>query len=217
MSIFELVIILFALAIVPPLFICVQVLRRIDWRLEEAAKYSDGSVHDALHPVFSARQLRLARQRFEDNYKARLQLEKQLRENETLLSHQKGTGLSPELGKYMRNVCEAVVETECSWKEYAFMVSGNVLVANRSESGRSIVEGWNKLLKKTRGIASIDYVAPNQVKLEQVNEVFENWRARLCDQAVMTHPDGQQDIQRIDDELFQDVWEDRKEWQAPYR
>ena len=138
-------------------------------------------------------------------------------ESEAWLSRQDGAELSLGLGKDMREVCEALVEAECSWKEYAFMISGNVLVASRGESGRRIVEGWNTLLKETRGIASIDFVAPNQAKLQRVNEVFENWRARLCGQTVNIRPDGQSGTQRIGDELFQDVWEDREEWRAPYQ
>jgi len=84
------------------------------------------------------------------------------------------------------------------------MISGNVSVASRGESNRRIVEGWNALLNETRGDVSIHSIAPNQMKLKRVNELFENWRARQCGQAV-----------NIDsgDELFQDVWEDRIEWE----
>ena len=217
MSVFEFMATVVTLVIVLTLFISVLALRRIERRLGETEKSPDGSVHDALHPVFSARHLRLARQRFEYHYKTQLRLEKQLHESEAWLSRQERAELSPGLCKDMRQVCEALVEAECSWKEYVFMISGNVSVANQSESGRSIVEGWNTLLKETRGVASKDFVAPNRVKLQRVDEWFENWRARLGNQTANIGSDGQPGIQLIGDELFQDVWEDREEWRAPYR
>src|SRR5438552_7177983 len=129
------------------LFMNVKALSRIETQLAEIAKPSDDSAHDALHPVFSTRQVRLARQRFENHYTTQLRLEKQLYDSEAWLKREERTELSPNLCKDMRHICEKIVEAESSWKEYVFMVSGNVSVSNVTESGRSIIERWSNLLK----------------------------------------------------------------------
>jgi len=216
-SVFEFMVTATGLVIVVTLFMSVRALRRIEVRLAEIAKPADDSAHDALHPVFSAREIRLARHRFEHHYTTQLRLEKQLYESEPWLTRQEQTELSPHLCKDMRDICEQLVEAESAWKEYAFMVFGNVSAANESESGRSIIERWNNLLKETRGVAARDFVAPNREKLQRVDKWFENWRARLSNQVCTIKPGEPPNIQPIDDDLFQDVWEEREEWRAPYR
>src|SRR5207249_1562230 len=151
------------------------------------------------------------------HYTTQLRLEKQLYESEPWLTRQEQTELSPHLCKDMRDICEQLVDAESAWKEYAFMVFGNVSAANESESGRSIIERWNNLLKETRGVAARDFVAPNREKLQRVDKWFENWRARLSHQVCTIKPGEPPNIQPIDDDLFQDVWEEREEWRAPYR
>ena len=124
--------------IVPTLLVGLKVVHGIERRLREFEIYSDDSVHDTLHPVFSARQLRFARQRFVTHYKTSRILQHGWQEGQEWLSIKKPAVEMPsDLEKNMREICEAIVEAECSWKEYEFMISGNLAVANRGASARS--------------------------------------------------------------------------------
>lgn len=219
MSFMTWIAILLLLLIILILFFVLRTLNRIAVKLSQHEKPADDAIHDTLHPVFSARQLRLARQCFEDRHKTLFQLEKQLYGSEAWLNHHKSSDLSLGLRQQLRQVCEALVEVECSWKEYAFMISGNVAVANRGESGRSVIEAFGTLLEETRGIAAENFVAPNHMKLQRVNAWLEDWVVRLGSSPVKVGPDEHINvgIKPIRNELFQEVWEDREEWRTPFR
>ena len=81
------------------------------------------SIHDAAHPVFSIRQLCRARQRFEVEHKTQLSLEAELYDSDDWHARTKPSGtLSSQLHERLRTVCEALVQSECAWKEYVYMV-----------------------------------------------------------------------------------------------
>lgn len=192
--------------IVPLLVLSLSMLNRIDNRLQRFEAQPEHGEHDALSPVFSTVQVRLARSRFANAYRGQLRLEQALYESPQWRARSSGTAPSPELAQQMRQVCEALVEAECAWKEYAFMVDGNVRVAHRGEQGRQIITEWETLLKSTRGIAARDFVAPNAVKLKRVDTWLNNWMNRLSE------PTTEGRTKLLDDELFRDVWEDREQW-----
>ncbi len=225
MSVTTSVVVLSAMLVVLNLFLLRRQLTKIENRLGAIATKEtvDDSLHDTLHPVFSVQHLRKARQRFEESYREQLRLEKGLYESSEWAQKVRNKSpavLSEQLQEHMRRVCEAVVEAECNWKEYAFMIDGNVSVADRGSSGEHVVEAFHKLLKETRGMASADVIAPNRVKLERVNAWFEDWTTRLVQPRSSSTAEARARIKEptpVADRLFKEAWEDRNEWEAQSR
>jgi hypothetical protein len=212
-------IIVLIVVVVPLLVMSARTLNRIENRLRKLETERKDGEHDTLNPVFSALQVRLARQRFTDAYRGRLRLEQLLDESPAWLSRAQGSAPSEELSQQMRKVCEALVESECAWKEYVFMIDGNVRVAHRGEQGRQIVTEWEALLESTRGVPVRNFVAPNVGKLERVDAWLNNWIARLMEPArtVVSDVMSGGNTKLLEDELFREVWEDREEWRRPFQ
>ena len=89
--------------------------------------------------------------------------------------------LSSALCSAIRKAFEELIEAECHWREYEFMIAGNVSVANQQDAGHTIVERWKALLKETRGSAAELDSAPNRRKWQRAQEFSDEWRARLED------------------------------------
>jgi hypothetical protein len=195
--------------VVPLLALSLRKLSSIDNRLQRLEVQPEHGEHDSLAPVFSTLQVRRARSRFAAAYRGQLELQETLYESSQWIAREgkkSKTAPSPELLKQMRQICEALVEAECAWKEYVFMVDGNVRAAHQGEPGRKIVSEWETLLKSSRGEASRDVPTPNFVKLHRVEEWLNNWVAR------MSQPTTGGKTELLDDELFRDIWEDRAQW-----
>jgi hypothetical protein len=191
-----------ALLIVPALLLSTRALNRIDKRLCTLEARLEGHEHNTLTPVFSSLQVRQARSRFTEAYTHRIQTEKTLYGAPAWLGRSERTEPSAELCSELRRVCEALVEAECAWQEYAFMIHGNLRVANQGEQGSKVVSEWEALLDLTRGIAVRDSACPNRSKLQRVETLLNNWIARLGLQGT--------DVEPVRDEFFRDVWEDRE-------
>ena len=175
-----------SLLVLAALLLVVWQLSRIETRLRHLARQLDqgdsSSVHDTSHPVFSIRQLRRARQRFEDEHRNQLRLEAELYGSDDWPEH--ASMPSPRLRERLRTVCEAIVQSECAWREYVFMVEGNLSVANGGESRARILEGLRTELKETRGTPVVMTVTPNAAKVRRVDELLANWAARLGGETV---------------------------------
>jgi thiamine biosynthesis lipoprotein ApbE len=100
----------------------------------------------------------------------------------------------------MRQVCEAIVQAQCSWKEYEFMIGGNVEVGNRGEAGRRVVEAFGTVLKETR-----DFTITVNGMDPRVQALFENWVAGCEQPEAGVQPLAQE-------QLFQEAWEDQAKW-----
>jgi hypothetical protein len=168
------------LVIAVTLFAIVWQMRKLNSEMTRIVRWiaDTNSVHDATHPAFSIEQLRRARQRFEDTYKKQLGLQADLYESEVWRSRNK-TEVSPQLRERLVSICEAIVHGECRWKEYGWMVEANTSVANGRASRTEILEGFSKLLERTRGLTL--GLAPNPEKARRLQEVLTNWIARLTD------------------------------------
>lgn len=172
------------LLVVAGLFVVARQLRRIDSRIDRLASQignrDSDSIHNAIHPVFSIGQLCQARKRFEIEYKNRLQLETNLYDSNEWRTHSgESAAVSPQLLKHLRTVCEMLVQCECAWKEYVWMVEANLSVAAGRESRTAVLEGFRKLLDQTRGTPVLMTVAPNATKVRRVEEILSDWTARL--------------------------------------
>lgn len=172
------------LVIIAALLVIARQLNRMGRRLsniEQKVDRSDASsVHDTVHAAFSVGQLRRARFRFETEHRRQLTLETQLYGSADWQGRKEQAGsLSPSLRDSLRTICEAVVQSECAWKEYVFMVEGNLSVANGRESRAGIVQQFRDVLGQTRGTPVVMTVAPNATKVKRVDAMLENWVARL--------------------------------------
>ena len=178
-----------ALLIVVGLIVIARRLTRMDGRLsgiESMLVASDASsVHNATHPAFSLAQLRRARVQFETEHRRQLNLESELYENADWQARKtEAGGVSPALREQLRTVCEAVVQSECAWKEYVFMVEGNLSVTSGRASRADVVRGFSDVLGQTRGTPVALTVAPNAAKVRRVDAILDNWVARLSGVSV---------------------------------
>lgn len=156
-------------------------LRKLSAQLQAIANHvgnRDDSVHDVTHPVFSVRQLLRVRQGFATEYRRQLQRETELYESTDWRSRRESAGVSSQLRERLQAVCEAVVQCECTWKKYVWMVEGNLAVAAGRESRTAIVQGFHNLLARTSGSAQLT-VTPNAEKVRRVEAILTNWIARL--------------------------------------
>ncbi|MEO7622004.1 MAG: hypothetical protein ABIS30_02965 [Gallionella sp.] len=172
------------LLIAAALLAAVWQLRQINVQLRSIANQSGSrdadSIHDATHPAFSVQQLRRARQRFEIEYRNQLRLEAELYESAEWHSRSERSALSSQVRERLRAVCEALVQCECAWKEYEWMVEGNISVAVGSESRTTVLQSFRDLLLHTRGTPVAMTVAPNSEKVRRVEEILANWAGRLA-------------------------------------
>jgi hypothetical protein len=179
MGLFDFLILLVAAG----LFAVVWQLRKLNSQMRAIANQIGNrdadSVHDVTHPVFSVQQLRRTRQRFEIEYRTRLQLETELYDTSDWRSRSKSADVSLQLLERLRAICEASVQCECAWKEYVWMVEGNLSVAADRESRTAILQGFRDLLARTRGTPVVMTFAPNSEKVRRVEEILTNWTARL--------------------------------------
>jgi hypothetical protein len=183
----------------------VAALSSIDARLQRLETPPAAAEHDALTPVFSAQHVQRSRVRFDEAFALRNQLEQKLYESPTWKARSDNAAPSPEVHEEMRRVCEAIVESECAWREYEFMVVGNLRVAHRGHQGDHVVREWEALLKSTRGLARRATVSPNREKLERVETWLAGWTARLSGAEVATSVTPE-------NVLFLEVWEDKEQW-----
>ena len=103
------------------------------------------SIHDAGHPVFSVLQLCRARNRFAVENKALRRLEARLYdEKEWQARVAREAQLSSEGCADLRSICEAIIECECMWKEYLWMVEANHLVTSGHQSRAMALEAFHK-------------------------------------------------------------------------
>src|SRR5436190_5858118 len=182
------------------LFLVANVLTRIEDRIGQLAGTDvPESVHDTLHPVFSVRQLRQTRMRFAHHYKEWARRERALYASQLWITRRERSEPSDDLRAKLREICEALVEAECAWREYAYMVAGNVAAALRGEPPQRVVAGFTALLRETRGSAGATSAVPNALKLQRVKLWQENWVARLRGDLG----------QGIAEFFFRDVWEER--------
>ncbi len=143
------------------------------------------SVHDTTHPAFSLGQLLRARVKFETEHRRQLNLESELYESADWQGRKTKAGsISPALVERLRAVCEAVVQSECAWKEYLFMVEGNLSVATGRVPRADVVQGFSDILAQTRGIPVKMTVAPNDEKVKRVDAILDNWVSRLSNVSV---------------------------------
>ena len=173
------------LLIAAALLAAVWQLRHINVQMESIANQAgsrdaEDSIHDATHPAFSVLQLRRARQRFEIEYRNQLRLEAELYGSNEWHSRSERSALSSQVRERLRTVCEALVQCECAWKEYEWMVEGNRSVATGSESRTTVLQSFRDLLPHTRGTPVAMTAVPNSEKVRRVEEILANWAGRLA-------------------------------------
>jgi hypothetical protein len=177
----------------------------IDVQLRSPAAPAVSTEHDTLSPVFNPHQVQQARIRSCEAYVDRQRLEHELLKSPMMTGRAGNAAPSPELLEQMRKVCEALVESECAWKEYAFMIEGNIRVALRGERGAQVVQEFKSLCESTRGSANPYHVGPNRDKLARVEAWIAQWSATLA-KAEPTTRLSHRDV------LFREVWEDGAQW-----
>ena len=177
------------LAVLAGVVVITRSLKRMDRRLsciERTVVAGDASsVHDTTHPAFSRAQLLRARVKFETEHRRQLNLESELYESADWQGQKTNAGaISPALVGRLRAVCEAVVQSECAWKEYLFMVEGNLSVATGRVPRADVVQGFSNTLAQTRGIPVKMTVAPTAEKVKRVDARLDNWVSRLSNVSV---------------------------------
>lgn len=184
-----------------------QTYDRLGQLVQQIDNAAAGAVHDALHPAFSLRQLRCARERFMETHKNRLRSEAELYRSAEWLSRRKGSPhphVALGLRERAKEVFQALVESESAWKEYLFMIEGNVSVASRGESRPRVLEAFAQLLQETRGTAVEPALNSNPFKVERVKALLENWVARISGAEVGS---AIPDIPDIGEQMFGDVFD----------
>jgi hypothetical protein len=177
---------LFAFAIAVALFAIAWQVRAATARMDRfaqqlgAAIAERDSIHDTVHPAFSREQVRRARRRFEIQYRNFLQVETELFQRDDWKAKRKGEGSLPtELVEKLRSVCEEVVQSECAWKEYVWMIEGNLMVAKDRDSREAVLERFRGLLQETRGSPGAAGTLANPVKVRRVEERLSSWQERM--------------------------------------
>lgn len=177
------------LAVLISLVVIAHSLKLMDRRLsniERTVVVDDvSSVHDTNHPVFSVRQLLQACVKFEAEHRRQLNLESELFKSADWQERKTKAGsISPAFVQRLRVICEAVVQSECAWKEYLFMVEGNLSVATGRAHRADVVKGFSEILAQTRGTPVKMTVSPNAEKVKRVDAILDNWVSRLSNVGV---------------------------------
>jgi hypothetical protein len=163
--------------------IAVVVVRRlsaIERKLKTLTFYSEPSVHDTIHPVFSRKEIRFARLRFEATYRKYLLLNEALKNSDAWRKRTSYADLPKGLRTKAHEVFDFLVRAEDAWERYEAMVIGNSAVAHRGESAENVLQTFSSLpyrgltssradARLTKWLARLDAL-PNAPRNEETGE-----------------------------------------------